>query len=348
MEDLTEIQKKQNTELVNCTFVRTILMLSVVLYHSILYWGGNWFVGEPVFSSRLLSVLADWMNTFHIYAFTLVSGYLFCFLKVENGKYGKIVPFIKNKVFRLLVPYAFVLFLWVVPFSYVFNGEVNIVNNILLGINPAQLWFLLMLFWVFIIFRLLADFFEKHTLLGAFVVLGFYGVSIIGAMLVPNMLQIWRGFGYLIFFWIGFKIRQIPISIVRGIPSFVWGVAHTGLFVLVELVSGYDSTLTKIGVIPLKLALYVCGAISAFVVLQRIATKVNWYKNKIFLLFSKNSMPIYLFHQQIVYIFVYLLNGVVNPYVNSLVNFVAATGISLLISVVLMRFKTTRFLIGEK
>ena len=52
-------------------------MLLVVFYHSILFWGGDWFTKDPLVTSKLLDCIAKWLNSFHIYAFTLVSGYIF-------------------------------------------------------------------------------------------------------------------------------------------------------------------------------------------------------------------------------------------------------------------------------
>lgn len=66
------------------------------------------------------------------------------------------------------------------------------------------------------------------------------------------------------------------------------------------------------------------------------------------MLLSKNSMTIYLFHQQIIYFTILWLNGKVNPYVNSFINFVVSLFLSSLISTMLMKFKVTRILIGEK
>ena len=102
----TDRQTDRQTELSNCTFVKTILMLIVVIYHCILFWKGTWFTGNPVYESKLLDILATWMNSFHIYGFTLVSGYLFHYLKCEKTKYDRFVPFVINKFKRLLVPYG--------------------------------------------------------------------------------------------------------------------------------------------------------------------------------------------------------------------------------------------------
>jgi len=59
-------------------------------------------------------------------------------------------------------------------------------------------------------------------------------------------------------------------------------------------------------------------------------------------------MQVYLFHQQIIYVFITLLNGIINPYLNAAINFAASLVLSLLISALLMKFRPTRFLIGEK
>ena len=105
----------------NCYFVKTVLMILVVLYHSILFWGGgSWLDNQPViFKSKALSILSVWLNTFHIYGFTLVSGYIFQYLKYEKDKYQKFFLFIVNKAKRLLVPYVFVAIIWVIPISCV-------------------------------------------------------------------------------------------------------------------------------------------------------------------------------------------------------------------------------------
>ena len=107
-------------ELANCTLIKTILMLLVVLDHSLAYWLGNWFVGNPVFSAPALAGLSGWLNSVHISGFALVSGYIFYFQKYENGKYGAFKPFVINKAKRLLIPYVFITLIWIIPISQPF------------------------------------------------------------------------------------------------------------------------------------------------------------------------------------------------------------------------------------
>ena len=104
-------------ELKNCTPIKTILMLIIVLYHSmIIYAGGSWGPCTRATDAPILGYIAEWMNSFHIYAFTLISGYIFYYIKYENGGYQKYLPFLKNKALRLLVPYMFAAAVCVAPY----------------------------------------------------------------------------------------------------------------------------------------------------------------------------------------------------------------------------------------
>lgn len=341
-----DIQK----ELSNCTFVKTSLMFLVVFYHSIIFWTGTWFGGEPFYNSFILSTLSRWLNSFHIYGFALVSGYLFYFLKCEKGKYSSFIPFGVNKVKRLLLPYVFVSVIWVIPFAlhYFDYSLLEVIKKYALGISPSQLWFLLMLFFVFMLFYPLTSFFEKHNVSGAIVALAIYGVGMVGSMVLPNVFQILTACQYLPLLWLGFKIRQYGSKNLMKIPSPVWIAVDVLLFILVQYLSGFDATIIKLINLGLTFLLHIIGALMAFVVLQKLANRVNWKESKVFSVLSKNSMPVYLFHQQVIYVFISLLNGVINPYLHAGINFIGAMAISLLISTLLMKFKWTRFLIGEK
>lgn len=337
-------------EVSNCTFLKMVLMLLVVSYHCMIFWTGTWFTNNIVTKSNILSVLSNWLNSFHIYGFTLVSGYLFYYLKCERGKYSSFVSFSVNKAKRLLVPYTFVSAIWAIPFAvyYLDYNSIEIIKRFMLGTSPSQLWFLLMLFFVFMFFYPLTNFFEKHNIGGVLLVLVIYGISLIGSMILQNIYQIFTACKYLIFFWSGFKIRQYGSKVMMMVPSLVWVAADVLLFALVQYFSGFDGFIFKFFNLGFTFLLNIIGALMAFMVLQKLANRVNWKESKLVSLLCKNSMPIYLFHQQIVYVLISLLNGVISPYFHVGINFIGAMSISLMISVLLMKFKWTRFLIGEK
>jgi peptidoglycan/LPS O-acetylase OafA/YrhL len=97
----------------------------------------------------------------------------------------------------------------------------------------------------------------------------------------------------------------------------------------------------------LSLALNVIGAVMAFAVLQKLALCVRWENSRVFTLLKKVSMPVYLLHQQVIYFFIYCLNGYLNLYIHAVVNFGGAIIVSTIISCVLLKFKWTRHLVGE-
>ena len=67
--------KRTEMELSNCTFVKSILMITVVLYHKKNFWTGSWFTRESVaIEAPGLEFFSNFLGTFHIYGFALVSG----------------------------------------------------------------------------------------------------------------------------------------------------------------------------------------------------------------------------------------------------------------------------------
>lgn len=344
---MVEFKKR---ELENCNFVRTVLMLIIVLYHSILFFGGNWFTKDAVFTSKTLSFAASWLNSFHIYGFTLVSGYVFYFLKYEAGKYQKYIPFLKNKAKRLLIPYCFVVLVWVLPiqFSFLKYDIITIIKNFILAISPNQLWFLWMLFGVFAFFWPISNIVKTKRVLGFFVIFALFGIGTVARFILPDVFQILNALTYLPFFYFGFKIRQNSFKFIYKIPVLVWVLAHIMLFIAMKYLYSFDTALFKILNIGVAFAVRSVGAVASFVILQKFANFANWQQNKLFSVLQKNSMTIYLFHQQIIYFVIICFNGVLNPFVHSIVNFVTAIILSLLIAKLLSKFKITRFLIGEK
>ena len=124
-----------------------------------------------------------WLGNFHIYAFVLISGYIYCAkYKIEDKT--DFLPFIKKKAKRLLVPYIFTALVWVVPITNFFLPfrQNDIFTRYILAENPSQLWFLIMLFDVFLFVRPLSDFFIKHTILGGGAALVFYILGIGGGI----------------------------------------------------------------------------------------------------------------------------------------------------------------------
>ncbi len=285
------------------------------------------------------------MNTWHIYAFTLISGYIFYYIKYEKGGYQKYLPFLGNKALRLLVPYVFIAAVWVVPINVCLMPDESIIQKFILGTSPRQLWFLLMLFWVFAIFWLISNIVNRKSLLGCVIVCIAYCVG----LFAPSYFCFSRGLQYLLFFYIGFMLRKCDLGnkVLYKIPSIVYLVADIGLFVICELLDGYEGIVLKALSLGCKVLLHMIGAVSAFILLQRLVNRFS-NGNKVIDFFGKHSMVVYLVHQQLIYFSIGWFNGVVPPVILVLINFVFSLAVSTVFSVLMHTAKISRVLIGSK
>lgn len=200
MKEKTNLDQNVN----NCTFIKTILMFSVVLYHSCVFWTGGWFtVIEPIYNSRILYCVSKFLNSFHVYCFILVSGYLFFYLKNEKGKYVEYTDFIQKKVIRLLLPYCAICFLCVAPITaYFYRYKVQeIIRYYVLGESPSQLWFVLALFWIFVIVWPLSNLLKRSWFFSSVISGVLFVIGMIGAKYVPNLFSIFTGLQYFVFLY---------------------------------------------------------------------------------------------------------------------------------------------------
>lgn len=342
-ETLQEYKPVSNDELANCTFMKTVLMLLVVLQHSMQFWNGGWFtVCEPAQEGVLgLQLLSQWLYHFHIYGFVLVSGYLFSYLKYERGKYSNFKQFVNNKFLRLIIPALIFTWIWVMPItnSFFHYSWVKIIQKYLFAVSPGQLWFLWMLFSVFVIFWIFSDMFYKHNLLGVVFVLIMYIAGTVAKVFVSDVFQFFTSLQCITFFWIGFKIRQCGSKYVLKIPIFIYVLTDAGLFLFFFFMPE-NTILFKILKIVIVYLLHIIGSVMSFAILQKIAGIINWQENKIIVYLSRVSMPIYLLHQQIIYISIFYLNGRMNPYLHTTVNFFFALTCSCIIGNLLIKVRS--------
>lgn len=346
-----------NKELENCSFSKCVLMIFVVIGHSVHMWTGDWFTKDPVFKSPILGMLSELLSSFHIYAFTLISGYIFYYLKYEVNRYNNRNAFLWNKTKRLLIPYLFISTIWAGPIQqYFFHYDFGTyLKKYYLATSPNQLWFLIMLFEVFALSIYMSEFWEKKEHLPIIINLGLWGIGS-GALLVglSNVFQIWTTFTYVLFFWCGFVLRKSATrksyygELFRKTPLYLLFVAFIGLFVCLKILDCKQGDLYRVLRGIIQLPLHISGALAGFKLLQIIADKIRWQNSRTFIFFSKRSMGIYLFHQQLIYISIAILNGKVSALSNACLNFLFAISISTAIVSIMLKYTITRLLIGEK
>ena len=215
-----------DSKIENCVFVKTILMLLVILYHSCVFWNGTWF--PAIQTGRVTNPMGDfalWLNSFHVYAFVLVSGYIFSYLKNEKGKYSSFRKYVIQKGKRLLIPYCFVALTYAMPVDCAFYNysAKDLFMRYGLATAPSHLWFLITLFGCFVLVWWISDYIQNSHLFAVLVITSSFLISIIGGHIFQNYFCIWTIFRFLPIFVFGMKLHdwdifdKIPTLIYIGI-----------------------------------------------------------------------------------------------------------------------------------
>ncbi len=295
-------------------------MLLVVLFHSCgLYFYINMpLLPQTITTSLVWKVFAQWLNTFHVHTFTFVSGYVFYYLRYETHRYGDFKHVMGRKFNRLIVPYAFVLLVWVIP-TYLaivpFNFH-DLLHRYILGEAPDQLWFLLMLFWVFslgygLTCLVAVDRITKKQVL--VMVGGCYCISMLNTLLslagMPYWLQLLAAPKFLFFFVVGMVVRRFDWRILSkpGILLLLFAL-NIILFVLYNHLASNPGNERRLSMLLLPFV-NLSGILFMFFLIQSSFCKIRAARSYQYVaLFEKNSFGIYLFHQQLIFIIAWYLN----------------------------------------
>lgn len=343
-----ELQYHKNV-LEDISYVKIILILFVILGHSVAFWSGEWFTKNPELTVPILSFMYSFLGSFHTYAFVILSGYIFSY-KMAEGDYSDYKGFVYNKFKRLIVPYIFVSVVWVIPAAIFFMdySMSDILLNFLLGINPHQLWFLLMLFFSFVfawpIYKYVQGRYKLITLIGVLC----YCVGVVGSNIIPNYFCIWNMMQYFLFFLIGIMLYGVKKEFFYKRKYIVFlGIME--LFLLVfhimirKICTGLCLTIFQV---VTNFGLHVVGSLFCICFAIYIIRKyINKQDKKNFNV-SKYIMPVYLLHQQIIYIVITLTNGCINPYISVVLCFVSSTVLSFVMSYFMLKNKFLRLCIG--
>ena len=255
-----------------------------------------------------------------------------------------------------MVPYAFSMCIWVAPISaYFFHWDIPyLFKKYILCVDPSQLWFLWMLFGVFVIVWPIRKVILDNSLLGYGISIVLYCLGLVGRKMTPNIFCIWTSCQYFLFFYLGMMIRSNEENIerrkalVQSISWYIWVAADICIYLSLQICYQRAGMIWKAVEILGELCLHFVGALMAYTSMQSLANYVPWQKNRFFRKIAACSMPMYLFHQQIIYFTITLFNGRINPWLNTCANFIVAFFGSLLISMVLMKWRITRILIGAE
>lgn len=132
--------------------LRAIAIVLVVFGHSIILYSSSWNLFQSGNQVPILDMLKQWINLIQMPLFLSVSGFLF----QASYKKHNIYTLLKQKSLRLLIPYIFFYFVWLLPIRSFLNfGQYDklslklIFSGFLLGKDNGHLWYLPCLFLCF-------------------------------------------------------------------------------------------------------------------------------------------------------------------------------------------------------
>lgn len=321
--------------------LKCIATVLVVIGHITILYNAK---KHPEMNTVFLESVTTAIYIFHMPLFMAVSGSLYE-IGFKKGKYREFIPFVKNKLSRLIVPYLCVGFLFLLPTLVLINADLtfsqpDLYAKIILAQDNRHLWFLLALFWIFI-FQFIADKLGTPRWLIFCIALGLsYLKSFETIQTIAHLnqtftmaLHYWPYFilGIMIEDYDKIQIKQPTITLIGFLGAILCG---GGKYLL--------------DVFWMDAALHILCPCFIIIVFDVMARRLIKYikASKWLTIFLDNSFAIYLFHVELIFIMHHYLRDV-SAYILIPLMLVTSIILSICIAIVIRKLKL-QFIIGEK
>lgn len=226
------------------------------------------------------------------------------------------------------------------------NSNINAlewyVNNCLLATNIDHLWFLISLFEIFIISIFTKSIITKYPI-GYFL---FSYILFILARKASWVLQLTNTFSFLIYFFLGCMLAQHREKVLKYITTkilFITFILSIILFMMNYNLQ-YPYVISRLRIFEFLAA--VNGSIMMYILSYLIFKRLKRIP-QFLLSFSSNTFGVYLFHNIILFYFLYFIqNTIVNPWYMGIIMFLSAITISYILTNIIRRLRF-QFIIGE-
>lgn len=140
---MVSTQMEHRSNLQNVALLRVLATFSIVVWHTYCSYI-CWSVADSPANNFYGMLFPRIFPIANMPLFTIIAGYLFCYLLNEKSKYAEFKGFVINKVHRLLIP--FLVLGTIMNLSQYGKNLVDLLYG-----QPNHLWYCLMLFYCFII-----------------------------------------------------------------------------------------------------------------------------------------------------------------------------------------------------
>lgn len=338
--------------------LRFFTILAVVLGHSSILYVDSWSVFNPLVDSAFFATLRAYINVFQMPLFIFISGYIYYFNRVEKDKYHQFLPFVKNKFYRLLIPFLTVAVLYVLPIRLHINyapyqGESLpglFLKHVVLGIDIGHLWYVQALFNIFVLFHLIEKPLRKLPSWQRLVIL--FGLNVI-SVFIPNVFNLTATIRYLLYFYLGYSVRGKAIKApekFNALPLLAFFVLHLSGLLYSALTQGSGGLLIEgIGFVVGSI-----GSVFSCLFYYSLFNKISaehptLHTNRFIHFIDSKSYGIYLFHSPIMYLVLYYFSSLLaaNPIFTVATLFLAMLMGSLAITLLIEKTKLFNFMLGK-
>lgn len=351
----------EKKKLDDITILRVIGILLVVLAHATHAYTSGW-VYETHVKSSFFRRLTLYVYSFHMPLFLFISGAVYYFCRKELEKYNDFKAFAWNKIKRLIVPYIFVGSVYLVPIrlklginlypGITYGGA--IFNQILRVQIPGGLWYVVMLFNIFIVFRLFEKLIDANPIITNLIIFSFLYYW---SPKITNQYQISRTCFHIIYFYLGYLFQQYKNQIIEKLkmlkyPFWILFITHFCLFTFMRkcLRVPYPYFLWRMLNLSVRIIVPVLGIGYCYFAVLWILNKIpKITENKIIKVLDKNNFIIYLFHEPIIYCILYkLYDSSMKPIILVNICFWVSLLGSLILAFIINKSIILRFLTGNK
>jgi len=341
---------KEKIRLDEVTLMRCILAILIVFMHAFTCYNHSWRAPEGFVDIPAYKWLARTSFAFTLEAFVFISGYLFAFQRITLGKKTGFGALVANKLKRLMLPSIIFSAAYFAIF-YQYKGLGNLIYSIVNGCG--HMWFLPMLFWCFIGGWLL----EQVKVKDVWKLLFLVCLNLFALISLP--LQLRSAAVYMVYFYAGVVVykHKDEIKAVITPKRLLWG--WILFVVLFAVLRPMHDVLASTGDVskPVKLAMLAgknaCRIVYASLGVMVFYCMVVYYTQRhqlkpFTIKLASCCFGIYLFQQFVLQLLYYKTNFpvIVGPYWLPWCGFVIAVVVSYLLSALLLKTKTGKFLIG--
>lgn len=265
---------------------------------------------------KLLEIMVKIIYSFHMPLFVALSGALFS-IQIKNNRYPKLELLVKDKFFRLIVPFFVVTLFYVVPIKFISQyfsyNLIEALKEIFLGqfmlMGNSSLWFLSSLFLNFIIMYIVEKKYKKMNRAKIILFILLHLISYkISIPIISNPLR------YTLWFYMGYKFESVReefnMYIERNKNIFIISVC---MFIITFFMS---KKVPEINIIYLAIkimftwATTILGCFIVYYISYLLTINTKIMDCKFINMMKDNSFGIYLYSDSINYLILFLIYNI--------------------------------------